>query len=279
MDLKTLAKNLHPSALIFDIDGVLLNVRDSYLKAIELTVARALQRHRRPAPPALTTLVTRLKRVRGYNNDWDCAYALILLGLTAQSPEQFTALFTALESHHQGLDALEATLLPLLEDDSAYDKAMIWRDFQGYYLGRDKLKELYGAQADFDYPPLYLTEELYVPPLILEHLALRFKIGVYTGRSPEEAGLAFARLGLTPHAVVADDGSCKKPDPAGLQRLMRQLDFRRALYFGDSVDDANAVSRFGTAADIQLVAIGADLQGAVLQLEAKELAAALRTIL
>lgn len=279
MDLKTLAKNLHPSALIFDIDGVLLGVRDSYLKAIELTVARGLQRHHRPAPPALTTLVARLKRVRGYNNDWDCAYGLILLGLTANSPENFTALFAALEGQQQGLEALEATLLPLLADESAYDKALIWRDFQGYYLGRDKLRELYGAQADFDYPPLYLTEEIFVPPLILEHLALRYKIGVYTGRSPEEAKLAFERLQLTPHAVVADDGSCKKPDPAGLRTLMRKLDFKRAIYFGDSVDDANAISRFGTAADIQLVAIGADLQGAMLQLAPHELGAALRSIL
>jgi phosphoglycolate phosphatase-like HAD superfamily hydrolase len=279
MDLKTLAKNLHPSALLFDIDGVLLNVRDSYLKAIELAVARGLKRQKRSSPPALTALVTRLKRVKGYNNDWDCAYALTLLGLAAPTSEDFTGLFTALENHHQGLEALEATLLPLLPDPAEYDKALIWRDFQGYYLGRDKLKELYGAEADFDYPPLYLTEDAHVPRLILEHLSQVFKIGVYTGRSPEEAALAFERLGLAPHAVVADDGACRKPDPAGLQRLQRQLDFKRALYFGDSVDDATAILRFGATADIQLVAIGAELEGAVLRLEAKDLGAALKTIL
>ena len=64
------------------------------------------------------------------------------------------------------------------------------------YQVEEKYKENVPGPIYFDYPPLYLTEEIYVPPLILEHLALRYKIGVYTGRSPEEAGLAFAQLQL-----------------------------------------------------------------------------------
>ncbi len=278
-DLKSLVEQLHPDALIFDIDGVLLEVKSSYIKAIELTVARVLKRCGRPAPPALSVLVERLKRVKGYNNDWDCSYALVLIGLAAGGPEEYAGIFTALESAQQSLPAIEATLCPLLEKPEEYDRALIWRDFQGYYLGKEKLKELYGGESDFEADPLYLTENPWVKTATFESLATAYKLGVYTGRNREEAELAFTRLGFYPAAVVADDGVCKKPDPAGLARLQRELGFKRALYFGDSVDDATAVTHFGSAADLRLIAIGGDLPGAVLRLEPEQLDTALRTII
>ena len=279
LDLKSLAEQLHPDALIFDIDGVLLEVKSSYLKAIELTVARVLKRCGRPAPPALSVLVARLKKVKGYNNDWDCSYALVLIGLVAGGPEEYAGIFTALESTNQPLTVLEGTLCPLLEKSEEYDRALIWRDFQGYYLGRGKLKELYGGECDFEADPLYLTEKPWVRAATFESLATAYKLGVYTGRNREEADLAFAGLGFYPAAVVADDGVSKKPDPAGLSLLQRELGFKRALYFGDSVDDATAVHRFGSAADLRLVAVGGELPGAVLRLEPEQLDSALKTLL
>ena len=279
LPLKALVAQLQPDALLFDIDGVLLEVKSSYLKAIELTVARVLKRYNRPAPPALPVLVERLKQVKGYNNDWDCSYALVLIGLAASGPEVYAAIFTALEGAQQDLVTLEATLCPLLENPDDYDRALIWRDFQGYYLGKGKLKEIYGGECDFHADPLYLTERPWVKAATFESLAMAYKLGVYTGRSREEAELAFTGLGFFPAALAADDGQHKKPDPSGFAKLQRELGFKRALYFGDSVDDATAVRRFGSAADLRLVAVGGDLPGAALRLEPAELDGALRSLI
>lgn len=275
MNLRALAARLKPEALLFDIDGVLLDVRASYLQAVELAAARALKRHARPAPPAPGAIVARLKKVPGWNNDWDCAYGLVLIGLVANGPDEFARIFTALEAAGQTLPQLEATLIPLLAQPDRYDKALIWRDFQGHYLGREALKALYGAEADFDAEPLHAGEPVRVSGATLARLGDRYRVGAYTGRSPEEAALAFRRLGFTPERIVADDGRFRKPDPGGLVELLRGFNATRALYFGDSVDDARAVAALPGEFEVALVAVGDPLPGMALRLAPEALEEAL----
>jgi HAD superfamily hydrolase (TIGR01548 family) len=56
--------------IIFDIDGVLVDVSDSYREAIRLSAADALGRE------VGASEVTKVKKIPGMNNDWDAAYAL-----------------------------------------------------------------------------------------------------------------------------------------------------------------------------------------------------------
>jgi HAD superfamily phosphatase len=59
------------SVLVFDMDGVLADVRDSYLSAIALTVE-----HFTGAPAARET-IDQYKQAGGWNNDWQLAHELI----------------------------------------------------------------------------------------------------------------------------------------------------------------------------------------------------------
>ncbi len=59
------------SVLVFDMDGVLADVRDSYLSAIALTVGHFV------GTPAPMATIDRYKQAGGWNNDWQLAHELI----------------------------------------------------------------------------------------------------------------------------------------------------------------------------------------------------------
>jgi HAD superfamily phosphatase len=60
-----------PSAVLFDMDGVLVDVRNSYRKAIQETVRHFTGKKASP------NQIQQLKERGGYNNDWDLTEALI----------------------------------------------------------------------------------------------------------------------------------------------------------------------------------------------------------
>lgn len=68
-------------AIIFDCDGVLIDVRDSYIKAIHATVAyfmKGLFGVDFPATQSLMELIHTFKKSGGFNNEWDVVYSLLL---------------------------------------------------------------------------------------------------------------------------------------------------------------------------------------------------------
>jgi len=68
-------------AIIFDCDGVLIDVRESYTKAIHATVAffmRELFSVDFPATQSLLELIHTFKKSGGFNNEWDVVYSLLL---------------------------------------------------------------------------------------------------------------------------------------------------------------------------------------------------------
>jgi len=76
-------------ALLFDCDGVLIDVRNSYDAAINRTVAYIMGKlkPRDFSGAASQRLIYRLRRSGGFNNDWDAVY-VILLGTFAQLDDE-----------------------------------------------------------------------------------------------------------------------------------------------------------------------------------------------
>jgi HAD superfamily phosphatase len=67
-------------AILFDMDGVLVDVTDSYRKAIQETVGFFTGKKAQPEE------IQKLKEHGGYNNDWDLTEA-ILLGRGKTAPK------------------------------------------------------------------------------------------------------------------------------------------------------------------------------------------------
>jgi len=82
-------------AVIFDCDGVLIDIRESYNMAISKTVSYILEEltgFRLPENIVLKEIIYLFKRSGGFNNDWDLAYAILML-ILCSLPEKFQEVF------------------------------------------------------------------------------------------------------------------------------------------------------------------------------------------
>ncbi len=88
-------KLLEVDAAIFDCDGVLIDARNSYNRAIAKTasyIIEGLTGVRFPEEMVTDEVIIAFKRGGGFNSDWDLAYAIIMFTL-CNLPESFWSMF------------------------------------------------------------------------------------------------------------------------------------------------------------------------------------------
>jgi HAD superfamily hydrolase (TIGR01548 family) len=262
------------AAVIFDIDGVLLDVRGSFPEVIRETVQYYLKKnYDLDSPLALVTPddIRQCKLAGGFNNDWDAAEIIAsfhikkivqyqvknLLELMKVEPA-FTVFIQQVGERGGGLAAARAMLHDGLTSDdreklqAAVRRAEIVEIFQELYAGANYCQRLYGRTPQFfrgegkiENEKVILQKKYFFKDLC--------QYGVLTGRTREETALALERVGLTgqidPAAVVCDDGTLPtKPQPDGLVKITTVLGSRSAIYCGDTIDDWTAVKSFNAAA-------------------------------
>lgn len=171
--------------LVFDMDGVLVDVTASYRAAIIETI-------RHFTGVAVTPSSVQEWKLRGgYNNDW-------------------------LLCHHYcrelGVDVPYADVV-------AYFNRIFFGE------GRDGL----------------ISQEVWLPQDgLLEGLARRYRLAIFTGRNREELAATLDRFrarGLFDPVITADDVARGKPAPDGLVEIGRRTGAPLAAFLGDTVDD------------------------------------------
>ena len=97
-------------AIIFDCDGVLIDVSQSYLRAPIETCSRIMELLGSPVEPKPPKeAVQAFKETGGFNNDWDVAYAMTTYAILT-SPEGFRRRLVALVEERPEEDPLEGFL-------------------------------------------------------------------------------------------------------------------------------------------------------------------------
>lgn len=184
---------MNREVLVFDMDGVLVDVTASYRETIRETVRRFTGRE------VSHEAIQDLKNAGGWNNDWELTHKLI-----ADSGVQVD-----------------------------YDTVVA--AFQALFLGSD---------GDG-----WILRERWIPaPGLLEMLAARYRLAIFTGRLHEEAQLTLDRFagGIRFDPVIgSDDVREGKPAPEGLFRIAEVTGSKRLWYVGDTVDDARAARAAG----------------------------------
>ncbi len=203
-----------PDVLVFDMDGVLVDVSRSYRETIRRTVERftgRLPSHEQ---------IQELKNRGGMNNDWDLSYVLIR----------------------------ESGATPSYEE--------VVEEFQRIFWGRE------GDGL--------ILEERWIPrPGLLERLASRCRLAIFTGRLRQEARHTlrrFAADGWFDPVIAHEDVERTKPAPDGLLKIAQRFPGRAIWYLGDSVDDARAAR----AASVPFIGIAAPDRGELKRLLAAE---------
>jgi len=227
-------------AVVLDIDGVLVDVADSYRRAIVESVERVY------GDTIEKAAIQRFKNAGGFNNDWELTDAASLFVLTARETDVEVADFTdAIAEAGGGLDAAKAVVRDLLGDDAeavldAWDPRGLREVFQTLYLGSELYRELEGGEPAFDAPGYINDEPVLVSEATLETLQERYAVGVVTGRPAAEADIAMDRVGLDipdEHRFTMDDWEQGKPHPHALLTLSERFDVERVAFAGDTLDD------------------------------------------
>lgn len=207
-------------AILFDMDGTLVDESASYREAIRRTAEYLLN------APVTAAEVEAIKERTGFNNDWDATWALVAW-------------------RRWGVPPVPAQI----ERDSP-EYARLQAVFQTFYLGDVLWQELSGQDPPFPWTdPLIARERSLIAPATLTWLR-RYSAGIATSRPRVEALLALRQHGLdaafTPEMVVAsEDAIREKPDPAPLLLLAERLGCRHPVYVGDTVNDALAARAAG----------------------------------
>jgi len=222
---KTLENGAGFDCVLFDMDGVLVDVRGSYRRAIEETANRYFEKNSIAARIGQQE-ISAIKSVVGFNNDWDATFALVMAmkgGFKLESATPLSAeekqgsLYAELKGKFQ-----ELYLGGLIKNEPAL-------------VARETFGRLRGSGA---------------------------KIGIVTGRPRAEAEYALRNNGweefFPKEGIVSlDDCREEKPSPAPLLLAARRLGASCPIYVGDTASDVAACR----AAKIPCIIVGNAARG------------------
>ncbi|MFP4530580.1 MAG: TIGR01548 family HAD-type hydrolase [Halodesulfurarchaeum sp.] len=238
-------------AVVLDVDGVLVDVSNSYRRAIVRSVEVV---YGTTIPKAD---VQYFKESGGFNNDWVLtdAVSLFVLAREAGLPLDVQEFTDGIEQAGGGLDGARSVIRDRLDEgtaESVLDRLTPERlrsVFQQLYLGPAGYRELEGGEPDLyqsgegnvDLPPegFMADEPVLIEPDTIEALAAEFELGVVTGRPRAEAELALDRVGLDVpgERLFAMEDWAGKPDPAGLITVAERANAEAVAFAGDTRDD------------------------------------------
>jgi phosphoglycolate phosphatase-like HAD superfamily hydrolase len=262
LDLKL--KSFNAACILFDIDGVLVDVRKSYNIAIKKTVDFTLKYI--TGKSNLNGLVTdkmilKLRQTGCFNNDADTSYAITLAALANPQKSVNYArkfLFTVAKNiDESGIISVEKflsscssfhniqKLKELLVYPASVGESLLATVFDELFYGPELFKKQHRVEPKYYFgKPLIQNDKLVANRTTMNALSKKFSgnIAVVSGRSR----LA-AEYSLKPIFDIFNQNACifledqkreyAKPDSYAIKRAMKTMGVRTAIYVGDSAED------------------------------------------
>ncbi|MGM0604094.1 MAG: TIGR01548 family HAD-type hydrolase [Halobacteriota archaeon] len=234
---------MQADTVVLDIDGVLVDVADSYRRAIVESIEEV---YGETIPKDAIQL---FKDAGGFNNDWELTYAAALYVLATEEGATLSIeTFTERIAHSAtggGLAAAETVVSDLEEIDveavyDRWDTTRLREVFQALYLGTELYRELEGETPPLDREGYIHREPVLLDAEIRAELVSSYAVGVVTGRPRAEAEIALDRVGLDvppAHRFTMDDWAEGKPHPHALTTLADRFDAATIVFVGDTLDD------------------------------------------
>jgi len=262
----------HIDYIIFDIDGVLIDVKKSYNEAIKNTVQFVVKNLIKRDLKSLVTdkIILKFRQTGGFNNDADTSYAIILALLSHKdlgnaNLEKFLmkvaehADETGIESVERYLEKLRVNKISPSDYLINIDKIRSYLNYPGkvrdsivstvfdeFFYGQELFSERYKIKSKYYFgKPLIENDRIVITDNTVRKLIERFndKIAMVSGRSKIAAAYALENkfyLLNEKNSIFLEDEDRKfaKPNPYGLKKVIKKINTRNdILYCGDSVED------------------------------------------
>ncbi len=246
--------------VLFDIDGVLVDIRKSYNAAIKMTVEYMLNFITGRSFQRLVTdqIILKFRQSGGFNNDMDTSYAITLATL-ANPPKSISEgrkflVRVAENADESGSISVEKFLAiydidkwkKVLTYPAPVKDSMLARVFNEIFYGPDLFRKQDHLEPRYwtTDRPLIKNDKLAVSVKTMKKLNKMFKgnLAIVSGRSR----LA-AEYSLKPIIKYFNSAACvfledkkreyAKPNPYAVKYAMKVMSARTAIYVGDSVED------------------------------------------
>ncbi len=222
--------------MIFDIDGVLIDVSESYDLAVKRTVEHFLQKYGVEQSVSLPS-IRELRQKGVFPDDYQLSETLIM-GLKEKSIDRL------IKNMPSGADIEHMRGRFELSVPSSEIKNL----FDSIYFGNNKGKK----------DGLWKREKALVSSDLLKKVSRNQNLGVITGRSRRELRLAEKILSFEFESSVTRENFVK-PDPKAIRTLTEDED---GVYLGDSLVDKKLVENYNQKynADFNFIWIGQEVE-------------------
>ncbi len=268
--LKSLEK---ADGIIFDCDGVLVDVSKSYDLAIKLTTALVLERFASTKSiPITTEIIQKFKDTGGFNDEVDVTYAAVLSLVAAKrlgtSPKSFilrvikNADDTGIESVEKFLDSLKVDISDIrkkLDYPGTHSTNPLYKIFDQIFYGPKLYEKIFGKKSQFSGRGLIENDKVIVTKQLIKSLQKRFgkKTAIVTGRGKQSIKYSLKELldgfDLRSSVFLEDEPrKLAKPNPKSLLMSIHGLKTKHCIYVGDSMEDlimAKKASKLGCRVD------------------------------
>ncbi len=263
---------------LFDIDGVLVDIRRSYNDAIKKTVEFVLEQTSGRKYRNLVTdqLILRFRQSGGFNNDTDTSYAIALAAMANPQDTAKTRRFlfeVAQHTEDTGIASVEKYLSrynieehkQVLIYPAPVKESYIGRVFDELFYGPNLFKKQNGLEPKYCRvkKPFIANDRIAVKKETMKKLHELFSgnLAIVSGRSRLAADYSLApvmKYFNLPACVFLEDEAREhaKPNPYAVKKAMASMGAESAVYSGDSAEDMMMARRAQKEAGYDIKFVG-----------------------
>ena len=253
--IKTLEKT---DAVIFDCDGVLIDITKSYDLAI-IKTAQYVLKHFAQIDDSISVdfkIIDGFKSTGGFNDEVDLTYAAIISIVAAKKlqKDQTSFIFDVIEnSDSSGIASVEKYIENLVDISDikkqlsypgTHHENPLYRIFDQIFYGPELYEKLFDSPSNFSEPGLIEQDDVILNDILIEKLLKKFnsKVAMVTGRGKESVRYSLKSLlnkfDLNNSVFLEDESrELAKPNPVPLLNSIKGMNSAFPLYVGDSFED------------------------------------------
>ena len=252
-------------SIIFDCDGVLIDVTESYDTTINKTISYVLKEIAGITvdTPLTNEILLTFKSTGGFNDEIDITYSGILCYIAAKklnkNPTELildvlnnadNSGITYVENFLNKVDVNISDIKSRLNYPSIDKNDLIHSTFDQLFFGPELYSKIFQKESKFSEKGFIENDNVIVTSALIEALKKKFndKVAIVTGR-----GFNAIRSSLkeilnqfnVENSVFLEDESrdLAKPNPQSLIRSIKGLGSKNCLYVGDSMEDMILVQK------------------------------------
>jgi len=245
-------------SIIFDCDGVLIDITKSYDQAIIKTTQYVLENFAKidDAINVDFKIIDGFKSTGGFNDEVDLTYAAIISLVTAKKlkKDQTSFIFNVIKNaDSSGIDSVEkylesqvdiSDIKKQLSYPGIHHENPLYQIFDQLFYGPELYQKLFKNPSKFSKPGLIEQDEVILNNLLIGKLQKKFnsKIAIVTGRGRESASYSLKSLlkkfDLKNSTFLEDESrELAKPNPQPLLDAIKGMNSVLTLFVGDSMED------------------------------------------